>query len=442
MAWLGYFTMNGSEFINMERTEKYLADAKVSWFIPRYGENGITAAVSDAPYEGVEDDPAPWVDPDIPVSTLFWGTYPLSVVGLSDSSRAAVITENIGNGGSIGPVRAASKQVVFEVILLGANEAATEYGLNWLKSLLTGVPCDSGAGCDEGELCYLASKPCAGLPCHGTSLVLDDTCRVETIYRTLRGVKSISGPTITSQRSMSDGSSMVVVTFTIAAGDPFEYGMEVELVEGFGVEADPWVPDVVPADWAFDDTGVEIDEIPCALAVYQPIVDPLCPAIEPPPVPPSIPVGCFVVPEQWERRWFTLPRKYVPYWGDSVPVVSVQATVNEVRGLRLRFYSDPYADVTAMEDSCAFCGDILFSYIPPSTTMILDGISQQVIAEGAGGERQRADSLVFATDGSPFEWPLLSCGFGYVVAVDVPADQAPGWQFPAIDLTLVPRSAI
>ena len=436
MGWSGYFTFGGSEVINAERTETYLNAAKVSWFRPTYNTTAVSTLTNETYVNSWVDEP-PWGDPDNPDTYRFWGAYPLRVTGLSDSTREAEVTENIGHGASIGPVRAASRAVVFEVALFGESDCAVEAGFSWLKAALADGPCDGG--CTGTEMCYFSCEPCLPEGCGDTDA--ERQACIDAFVRTQRDVKVISGPTITAQRTLSDGCAMWTATFTAVAGVPFEFGAEVELVEGFGVVGNPWVPEIVPADWAFDVIPEEVVDLDCARPAYDPIVDPLCPAIEVPPTVPSIPLGCWTDPESWDRRWFTLPRKYVPYWGDVVPVIRVQASSTEVRGLRLRFYADLDANASVLEDPCAYCGDILFSYIPPDTTLIFDGVTQRVIAEGPGGAQQRADSLVYKTDGTPFDWPSLSCGLGYVVAVDFPHAQ-PGFVMPAIDLSLTPRSGV
>lgn len=203
------------------------------------------------------------------------------------------------------------------------------------------------------------------------------------------------------------------------------------------VAADPWVPTIVPADWAYSVVAEDETDADCAVPAYEPIIDPLCPAVLVPPGPPTVSLGCFTEPDTWKRRYFTIPRKYVPYWNDVVPVVKIQARA-ETRGLRLRFYSDVDADASVLDDPCAYCGDILFSYIPADHTLVFDGITQTVYAEGPGGTLRRADSLVFKTDGTPFDWPVLSCGFGYVVAVDLPPTHT--GLLPAVDLSLAGRA--
>lgn len=434
MGWNGYFAFAGTEVINAERTEAYAAAAKAPWFTPIFKSTAVST-LEDADYINPWVDNPPWGDPDYPDTYRFWGAYPLNVTGIEDGTWSAQITENLGDGGHIGPLRAATRSVVFEVLLLGEDECAVEAGMGWLKSTLTGSPCLDGGGCNGDELCYFTCEPCIPEGC-GETAAERMACAAENM-RTLRNVKITSSPSITAKRTTTDGAAVWAVTFTATAGIPWEFGNEVPLVEGFMVAADPWIPEIIPADWRQDAVGEVISDAACAVKVYDPIVDPLCIAVEPPPSVPLVSLKCFTAPEEWERRWFSIPRKYVPYWGDVVPVVRVQARRSEVRNLRLRFYSDVDGDGDISQDPCAYCGDILFSYIPPNHTLVFDGVSQTVSAEGPGGVVRRADSLVFKTDGTPFDWPLLTCGFGYVVAVDLPSDHV--GVVPGVDLSVTPR---
>lgn len=432
MAWHGYFALGGTEIINTERTEAYLDDARQPWFHPVY-KSAAVSVVEDDEYTAPFLDPAPWGDPDNSDTYDFYGAYPLRITGLEDDGREAVITQNIGDGAYVGPVRKRPKNVVFELMLSGANECATEAGFRWLRSALSPAPCDSG-DCNGTDLCYYACEPCIAGPCDADDIA---AC-IAMNMRTLRNVKVVDGPTITARRTASNGAAIWTVTFTAVAGVPFEFGVETPLVEGFMASGatSPWVPDVVPADWAYHTSPTTKADAVCAEPAYEPIIDPECPAVLVPPGPPSIQIGCFTAPEEWSRRWFTIPRAYIPYWGDAVPILRVQAR-HAVRALRIRFYSDVEANASVKDEPCAYCGDILFSYIPADHTVIFDGMTQTVSAEGPGGTLRRADSLVFKTDGTPFEWPVLSCGFGYVVAVDLPPDYS--GTLPGIDLSIVGR---
>lgn len=429
MAWECYYEYGGNVVINAEATAKYASH--LSWFTDGWKATGISDYLGEN-YTTPLGDNAPWVDSDHPESYSFYGAYPLNVAGVDDSTRQAAITENISHGGNVGLIRHATRSVVFEAILLGENECAVNYGKDWLDAALNGSVCNTG--CEGEDLCYFACNPCGRASC---ALGGEHTC-AEPDLRHLRGSKCVSGPTVTRKRNMSGGGTAWIVTFTVVSGNPFEFGADELLIEGFMSGTDPWVPEEVPPDWLYDDTPTTFVEEDCAEPVWSPLVDPLCPAIITPPLPPSINPNCFETLPEWDRRWFTLPSDHVPLWGDVVPTVKVQAGPEEVRPLRLRFYLDPARDGTGHLEPCKYCADIVVSYLPPNYTLTIDGAEEIAYAEGPGGLRRRADHLLFKTDGTPFSWPQLTCGETYVVTVDT----APGaTSTPEVDVLLTPKAA-
>jgi hypothetical protein len=184
--------------------------------------------------------------------------------------------------------------------------------------------------------------------------------------------------------------------------------------------------------------GPIVDDSTCVTPTYMPVFNPMCPAVVPPLGPPPIPIGCYSPPLNWRRRQFTIPKEHIPLWMDVVPRIEVHAPeLKATTNLRLRFYADVVGDNDITADACAYCGDIVISYVPPGQTLVIDGSEQQVYVESPGGTRRRADSLVFATDGGPFTWPVLSCGFGYIVTID--SEQTA--TAPSLDLSLIGRAA-
>jgi hypothetical protein len=257
--------------------------------------------------------------------------------------------------------------------------------------------------------------------------------------RHLRMVTFNNGPTITSKRNLRSGGTVWTATMSAVAGNPFEHGPELEVIRGF-LDPDvavPWAGGVEPAGASIDLDGfVYPDDADCVGSDPTPIYDPQHPAILLPPTAPSVPLGNFTPPSNWRRRQFTIPKQYVPLWGEMVPRVQMHARDGEVRNLRLRFYADPFLTGDISDDPCAFCGDMIVSYIPEGHTMVLDGPEEAVYVIGTGGIEQRADSLVFASDGTPFSWPSLTCGFGYVVTIDLPQTGVE----PVVDLSLFERA--
>lgn len=431
MAWDGWFAYAGQEFINASRTETYAKDARVSWFRGCMDADDLGPVLGET-YQNALQDAAPWTDPAIPLSYDFFGVYPLGTTGIEDSTRVGESVESTTDGGTVARLRHGTRAVVFNVALVGGSDAAVDYGFRWLKRLLLGAACGTSAtaACGGDDLCYLASEPILDWDASG-----DPTECQDTLMRTLHRVVINTGPTLTGRQSTTDGGAVWTATFTAVAGNPYEFTPEVLIVENFGTATNPYMidpPGIVNMN------GPIVDDTGCAPKVYMPVFDPSCPAVIPPPTAPSVPLGCYKAPLNWKRRQFTIPKEHIPLWLDSVPRIEVHASgTNEVRNLRLRFYADLDGDGDITDDSCAYCGDIVVSYIPPGQTLVLDGADEEVYVEAPGGMRRRADALVFSTDGSPFTWPVLSCGFGYVVTIDLPQTSV----VPGIDLALMTRAA-
>lgn len=428
MSWVGYWEFGGTEFINAARVEKY---AKViGGFKNLYDADDLTLILGDAYTSAMQDD-APWTDPDNLDTYDFYGVYPLDVTGADDSTLVATITESTLDGGVVGGSRFATRGVVFSVLLIGASEAANEAGFRWLKSVLTGQACGDPRGCGGYELCFLSSKPVLDHTISG-----DPTDCWDNYARSLHRVAVTVGPSITSKSTLSQGGEVWTVGFTLTAGNPFQFGWVTPVVLGFGDVnvADPYVGGL-PAGASFDVEGFVQDDPACAKAVYNPLNDPLCPAIISPPSAPNVSVACFDFPVNYRRRQFTIPKDRVPLWGDVVPWLRLRSPGAETRNVRIRFYADPFETGDPNSDPCNFCGDMVVSYIPAGGSLVIDGTDHQVYVEDVLNGRRQADHLTFGSDGDPFDWPLLSCGFGYIVTVDTM--QSGG--APILDLSLYQR---
>lgn len=474
MAFDGYFIFDGSEVINVSRTEQYAKNLGVGWLRPQYRNKALGYMVGDGlTYRTPLLDDAPWVDEDVPESLDFLGLYPLGIEGIESSTRTAVVFESIGTGGVVRNIRHGTKTMTFNVAILAVSEEGAEYGERWLKQVLNGSPCGGGTNqveCSGADLCYLSAAPDMELPdplegyyvetvggvpygsgtygggVYGgaptpvlrppavTPIPFDPEECLTPYLRTLRNVTVTQGPLVTGKRSMSDGGAVWIASFTAVAASPFEFGAVKPIIEGFMRDESlpPWAPGIEGG--TYTTAPYIVAETQCLVPVYTPVYDPLCPAVIPPPPPASVAQGCFIQPQNWYRRHITIPENNVPLWGDVVPRIEVHAQ-EEVRGLRLRFYADPTNSGDPNIDPCGYCGDILISYVPTNSTLVFDGADQEVYIQYQGTGRRRADSLVFKTDGTPFEWPVLSCGMSYIVTFDLPQTQAP----PVVDLSLTPR---
>lgn len=476
MAFDGYFVFDGSEIINVSRTEQYARNMGATWLRPQYNNDSLGFMVGDGLTYGTPLlDDAPWVDGDLPESLDFLGLYPLGIDGIESATRAAVVVESVGHGGVVRNVRHSTKSMVFSGVLCAVSEEGAEYGLRWLKQVLNGSPCGGGTNqveCSGADLCYLSAAPEMEIPTpmdgytvtltgegtygsgtygdggygigEGTGVLLTppvpvpvfdpDPC-ITPYLRTLRNVTVTQGPAVTAKRLLSDGSAVWTVSFTAVAGTPYEFGPLVPIIEGFmdpSIDS-PWVPGVTGGTHTV--SPYVVADVQCPVPIYTPVYDPLCPAVIPPPRPASVSMGCFNQPASWSRRHITIPEQHIPLWGDVVPRIEVHARGPEIRALRIRFYADPYNLGNPDVDPCGYCGDILISYVPANSTLVFDAVDQEVYIQYQGMGRRRADSLVFKTDGTPFDWPVLSCGMAYIVTFDLPQTQAP----PVVDLSLTAR---
>lgn len=158
--------------------------------------------------------------------------------------------------------------------------------------------------------------------------------------------------------------------------------------------------------------------------------DPDCPPPPSAPRPPMIEEACIDEAGIWRRFWLTIPESEVTHWLDLVPTFRVLTGTYPARQVRVRYYENPEGLQPDRIDSEGWQTEQIVSYIPPYTVLALDGLSETVTAAVDGADPVIADHLLYGTAGQPPEWPILSCGIGYMVSFDVPLD------LPGADLTL------
>jgi hypothetical protein len=431
MSWPGYFTLDDAEFINAARFEAYAANA--SWFHPAYARADLDWLLEEA-YTDPATDLAPWYDDDVPVSADFYGFYPGSVDGLDNSTRSAAGSESTRDGGVPGRVRHASKGVVFAGILAGRSDQAVEYGLEWLRLTLLGALCGPRDVRKQGlgaELRYLGYEPHES-PSEAPQAVLKAATR-----RLQKAAVTGPGPTVLATRTTGCGDVIWQVQFTLTAGDPTVYGDDQWIVSEIDVvgETATWDPAVTAG--TVSETRVYLED-PCNLPTYSPLYDPECASVITPPIPPNVPFGCWVPPEiddEWTRATITVPEQNFPTWREMLPTLVLTSDVDVVRDLRIRFYRDPEDDLDPDADPCAPISDMVVSYLPAASEMIISGLFEEVYVTTPNGHRRRADSLVFATAMKPIDWPVLACGVQHLITVET---RTGDW--PEINLYLTPRA--
>lgn len=156
----GYLHFAGTELANAARTQAYLDN-----IIPRFGfescwdSESLPCIIGEAPYRTPALDPAPWFSESRPASAKFFGFYPLSVVGVEDSSREVTVTELVQDGAVFSLPRKASKEFRVQGVLMAEDGEGIDVGMSWLRGALEGTDCEDGGDCTGDTFCYMAYLP-------------------------------------------------------------------------------------------------------------------------------------------------------------------------------------------------------------------------------------------------------------------------------------------
>lgn len=400
---------------------------------------------ADPNYDGSDAiEGTPWFAEGQEASREFAGLVPLSLLGLEDSTYESTPVEFITDGGHTGKGRATTLPIVFSVMLVGSSERGVEYGLRWLRKTLKRGSAGNAALCTGESLYYLRyASPNA-----------------PRVHR--NNVKLTRPVTVTRKRN-SGCTWSVTVTFTLTAGDPYEYGEPAEVIDSMGFVSLPEEEDLEPDIEMSPTDGVALtgsgahamEELPCAGYDYTPVYDPLFPAlVEPPAVPDFYPDG-------WNMTYGAeVARAYavftVPYDVRDMVVVP-RITINSdapVRGARVAIVSSDIVSSDAETDT-ALCDPLFLAamtYTGSSydygssvrTTTVLDGEHGWAYIENSDtGVLRRADSLVFSSEGAPVRWTDFDAGDSLILVLDLFGDdyalESRGSDL-RISLSLTPKS--
>ncbi len=153
------------------------------------------------------------------------------------------------------------------------------------------------------------------------------------------------------------------------------------------------------------------------------VVDPDLPVLPAPPIPPSIPdLAIDETQLTWRRYYFDISAAEVPLWANTIPTLTFYTKTDAIRQLRVRFHPNPFDWDATDVDPTSYCGEFILSYLPANSTLTVTGVSEDAWASVAGSAPVTANHLLYGTDGSPMEWPALSCNIPYVMTIDVPPD--------------------
>lgn len=415
--------LNGEEIINNARTIAYLNAG--------YGPPGLNVIggcacpnlrelieCDEEPYSTPVDDPAPWYDVSVPESGDFSGFYVETFEGLGSTFQRSSF-EKITGGSALGRLRAEARTMTWKGYLFGRSECAVQYGLRWLTAQLRGAECACGGEDLDLLICcpsVTGATPVTGcLPSQMEPFACPPFVQPNA-FRTLKNVGLFEGPTILSQRQTGCGSGctedrcepsslIIEIEFSLLAGNPFLYGCPVCLcVE----ESFPDSPDPTDLFIKVIDGG----EFPAAC------LDPTCP----PPADITADPGCRrvtlpTIPEFTDRCFCdaidpvqfccAIPADSFGEFFEGVPVIEIFSGSTALRSTTIRFYSNPLGSPCCdVADPCFECDSIRIRYIPPLSTLTIDGQTRKVTLQGPGmGAPVNADSLTV----TPFSWPILQC---------------------------------
>jgi hypothetical protein len=405
--WLSY---GGVELVNLARTTALAVTLGIDtlWTDPE-----AVAWVEDA-RNGEDYDlisTAPWYDAGFPASAEFAGIVPLSIAGLDDSTKEATTTEYITNGGSSGKPRNKTLSLPCNVAIIASTERGADFGKRWLDRVLGGR--GSRTFCSGSELAYYQWEPS------------DVTPLPPVVHR--RDVTISKATTVTRKRS-NYCSATWIVTFTLVANDPFEYGEPVDQFTGLG--------GAVTGGGVVSSGSVGLIETSCPVYDYSPIYDPLYPALVAPPTLPTF------YPDGWD---FADGAAFTRYWVRTAPVepsalglvptLTLLSAGDVSRMVRIQVWPGN-ADVESM---CDPLWTAYVTYLLPDVPLYIDGEQQaSYFWDGVSAAVRRADSLVYGEGATPIGWDSFNDPNGLLITLDLQPSLVEG--AVTAGLSLVPKS--
>lgn len=218
----GYLELGGNEILNSSRAYGYThtAECPINWLICDPCP-GLRDALEDPTYDTANISDAPWYDDQDPTTARFLGVHALTIENLSDSTRSATVAEGITDGGVVGIVRHAVRQVRVRAILSAWGEDALEAGLSWLDAALQPEVCSThGNSCGSADMCFFVACPPERALFNDDEVAYQE--RVDELGRKLHGVTCISGPTV-EQKIQRGEAFGYIVEFILAAATPFVF---------------------------------------------------------------------------------------------------------------------------------------------------------------------------------------------------------------------------
>jgi hypothetical protein len=386
MARDEWFNYNGKELVNLSRTAQLAEALNISTlWVQQSAVQWVEDALGGSGYNDIAQ--APWYDAGYAASTEFAGIVPLEVRGLDDSTLESTPVEYITDGGHSGKPRNTTLSIVWNVAIIASTDRGAEYGKRWLDRRLR----DSGSNvfCSGADLDYFRAMD--GTP--------------EKVHR--RDVRLTRGTSVTRKRR-NECSSVWLVTFTMTAADPYEYGQAISFITALGgtTATGPKVA---------SQGGSDLTQIDCPVFDYTPVYDPLYPALVPSPTAPDfLPDGWTIATGQGFRRKYAVLNVAEPSDLLVVPLVKLHSTT-EARMLRVAVWKNS----DGATDQCDPLWAVVVSYLPPDVDFYIDGEEHAAyLWDGASPNVRRTDSLIYSPNAEPVEWTAFNDPTGLIVTLD------------------------
>lgn len=413
MAYEGYLRLGDTEIVNTERAYRHAMHGICSRnleLLDDYGWSQTHVWLGEPEPVTPAATGAPWVDEDEPASLEFGGVIGTSVKGLGTTEIEQDVEQATGDGGFASPRRLPARVINVECALIAASSRGLQWGLRWLTRSLMDSGCEGNTG--PRDLIFLDSVP----DYRQAEAEADLLSRINGITRLLTRVVVTQAPEVDELMGVSmlrgdTGACTALVTFELTALVPRVWRSPVTLLEPkamivgeqistrfTNVATDGSCPAVCD-----DDEGVLTD----------PANGPLWTL--PRPVAPGADIGCQLLDSR--RRVFTIPESLTPSTGEMLPTVTVRTGAREERHVRIRWARGIIVD-DGPDLDCKTVGEAMATYVPPESTLILDGRSGTAVVHTADGRALDATPVMVGRGGGPWRAPIIRCGAPYTLVVD------------------------
>ncbi len=330
-------------------------------------------------------DPAPWYNALDPRSQHYFGAMIVSWKESQPYLREAVDTTT---GGRTKRAKLQRKEVVVRFMLVVDDCCAIDFAKAYFLNQF--ICASSGVGA------------CALPPLHWHECYNKDNC--QDFQHSMRG---FSGAALTGLQWLDDEMSCCLGVIGEAT---------------FAAEF-PWVYEVCPENIVTDQLIIN-GEPQCNFCKQDPCPEPAeaCPnpclplAIDIPAVEFDV---CYCEPFTSYRNCFTFMGD--TRIGESTFIIKIFTGSSPMRNFRLRGWANPLG---LTDPDLFYCQDTCFDYafagpIPANATIEIDGVNREIWIT-CNNVRSNGRSWVESLDGSPFQWPDVTCN-GLLVCLDASA---------------------